>query len=59
MTKNDVLSNMKQARQLLDEIYYWVEGSENNNLKEIERLMSWADSSIMEAEIQVETYFGE
>ena len=59
MTKNDILSNMTKARQLLDEIYYWTENSEDNNLKEVNRLMCWADSSIMDAEIEIAKYFGE
>lgn len=59
MTKTEALERMKQARQLLDDVYYWTELSENNNLKEINRLMCWADSSIMDAEQQVEIYFGE
>jgi hypothetical protein len=57
MTKNDILSNMTKARQLLDEIYYFTEDSEDDNLGEVKRLMSWADSCIMDAEFEVETYF--
>ena len=59
MTKTEALERMKQARKLLDDVYYWTELSENDNLKEINRLMTWADSSIMEAEQQIEIYFGE
>lgn len=59
MNKAEALERMKQARKLLDDVYYWTELSENDNLKEINRLMSWADSSIMEAEQQIEIYFGE
>lgn len=59
MNKSEMLERMEQVRRLLDDIYYFTENSENNNLKEINRLMCWADSSIMEAEQQVETYFGE
>lgn len=59
MNKAEALERMKQARKLLDDVYYWTELSENNNLKEINRLMTWADSSIMEAEQQIEIYFGE
>lgn len=59
MNKSEMLEKMKQARNLLDDVYYFTENSENDNLKEINRLVSWADSSIMDAEQQVEIYFGE
>jgi hypothetical protein len=59
MTKNDILSNMTKARQLLDEIYYWTEDSNDPIKVEIGRLMSWADTSIMDAEIEVNKLFGE
>ena len=59
MTKDDILSNMTKARQLLDEIYYWTEDSTDPIKVEIGRLMSWADSSIMDAEIEVSKLFGE
>lgn len=59
MNKKDIMSRLEAARTLLDDVYYFTENSENDNLKEINRLMSWADSSIMEAEQQVEIHFGE
>ena len=59
LNAKDVIARMTQARQLLDEIYYWAEKSDNDNLIEVTRLMSWSDSCIMDAEIEITKYFGE
>lgn len=55
----DIMAFTIQARQLLDNVYYWAEGSDDPVVREIERLMSHADSCIMEAEQQVRIHFGE
>lgn len=55
----EIMEFTTKARQLLDNVYYWAEGSDDPVVREIERLMTWADSSIMEAEQQIRIHFGE
>lgn len=64
MTKDQMLANIKQARELMDEVYYFAETYNQQNrpnasthMLEIERLMSWADSSAMDAESEIERFF--
>lgn len=54
MNKDKMLENISQARKLLDPIYYALEDSTDPIKVEICRLMSWADSSMMEAEFEID-----
>ena len=54
MTKTEMLESIVKARKLLDPIYYAFEDSNDPIKVEICRLMSWADSSLMEAEYEVD-----
>jgi hypothetical protein len=54
MTKTEIIETIVKARKLLDPIYYATENSTDPILAEINRLMCWADSSLMDAEYEVE-----
>lgn len=64
MTKEQMLANIQQARELMDEVYYFAEGynqahqtNASPTMREIERLMSWCDSCAMDAESEIERFF--
>lgn len=46
--------NVIKARKLLDPVYYALEDSNDPIKVEICRLMSWADSCLMDAEYAIE-----
>lgn len=64
MTKDEILSNITEARKLLDAVYYYAEAYNEENrtnaspqMLEIERLMSWCDSCAMDAEAEIKSHF--
>ena len=66
MTKDEMLACIKQARDLMDKVYYFAEAyneehrtNASPNMMEIERLMSWSDSCAMDAEMHVNSFFQE
>ena len=54
MTKSEMLEIVVKARKLLDPIYYATEEATDDISREINRLMCWADSSLMDAEYEIE-----
>lgn len=54
MTKTEMLECLVNARKILDPVYYATEESTDPILAEINRLMCWADTCIMDAEYEVE-----
>ena len=59
MNKDHLLENLHKVRVLLDDVYYWAEGSDNPDMKAIESLTSAADTCVREAEENIKRYFGE
>lgn len=53
MNKSEMLENIMKARKLLDPVYYATENSTDPILAEINRLMCWSDTCMMDAETEV------